>query len=648
MPPSSFNRDSLTLRNHRQEGQLYTSRVWAAAAVVAVLVMVLIARLIYLQVWQHERYVTLSDENRVQLVPVAPTRGLIYDSKGTLLADNRPNFSLTLTKEKVGDMEAMLNRLGALIEISEADRERFKRRLKLRRRPYESVPLKLSLSEEEIATLSVNLYRLPGVQVEADLVRHYPFGKDLVHALGYVGRINERELQQVDAENYSATHYIGKLGVEKYYEDALHGRVGLQKVETNARGRILRVLEKDNPAPGLDLTLYMDLDLQRVAKEALAGQRGAVVAMDPKTGGILALVSEPAYDPNEFVTGISFERYKALQDDVDLPLFNRALTGRYPPASTVKPMIGIAGIESGTVGFNYKVWDPGWYQINQKGRFYRDWKRWGHGTVDLNKAIAESCDTYFYDVGHRMGIDVMSDYLRQFGFGQVTSLDLPEASRAVLPSREWKKRMYRQSWYPGDTVNLSIGQGFMLATPLQLAAATAVVANRGTWVVPRMLKHFGAPAQEIGYEHPLTQNYARLEQEHLAAMPGNIELKTPQLWDYIHNSMVDVVHGRSGTARKIGEGIPYRIAGKTGTAQVVGIKQDEKYDASKLSKRFHDHGLFIGYAPAEDPKLVVAVIVENGGGGSAAAAPVARRVFDAYLLGKVNTNIENLQDFSSE
>ncbi len=392
----------------------------------------------------------------------------------------------------------------------------------------------------------------------------------------------------------------------------------MQKVETNARGRVLRVLEREEPVPGADMQLYLDVNLQIAAEAAMAGQRGAVVALDPKTGGILALVSIPGYDPNPFVTGISGPAYKALQESRDLPLFNRAIRGRYPPASTLKPVIGIAAIDSGTVKLDYTIFDPGFYQITPGGRKYRDWKRWGHGKVDLEKAVVQSVDTYFYDVGHRMGIDPMSDYLGRFGFGQVTSVDLPEAHAAILPSREWKRNVRNRPWYPGDSVNLSIGQGFMVSTPLQLATATMAIANRGKWVAPRILKNM------INHE-----NYV-LDVPESKQLP-DIQLKDESLWDYMTDAMIDVVHGSNGTARKIAPE-SYRIAGKTGTAQVVGIKQDEEYNAEELEERHHDHGLFIGFAPAEDPKIVVAVVVENGGGGSSAAAPVARKVFDAYLL----------------
>lgn len=622
-----------TLKDHQKERRTFTHRALFSFGVVVVLLGVLVARMTYLQVIKHDLYNTLSDRNRMQLQPVAPNRGLIYDRNGTLLADNRPSHNLTLLKEQVVDLEKTLQQLNELISISDRDIEQFTKRLSQRRRPFESVPLRFRLTEEEIARISVNFHRLPGVAVEAELIRYYPYGNPLVHALGYVGRINERELQQVNERTYSATHHIGKLGVEKFYESDLHGEVGLQTVETNARGRVLRVLERQDPIPGKDLVLHLDLNLQRIAVEALGERRGAVVALDPQTGGILALVSTPGYDPNLFVTGISSQGYKALQESPDLPLFNRALRGRYPPASTIKPIIALAAIDSGVVRRDYAISDPGWYQIRKNGRFYRDWKKYGHGKVDLSRAIAESCDTFFYDVGHRMGIDPMSDYLERFGFGRVGSVDLPEAHGAFLPSREWKKRVRNRPWYTGDSLNLSIGQGFLIATPLQLATATMAIANRGKWLAPRMLKSV------VGVDGPVIIPAEK--------QLGDIQLNRERNWDVIIDAMVDVVHGKHGTGRKIGVGIPYRIAGKTGTAQVLGIKQDEEYDAEKLEEKYRDHGLFIGFAPATAPRIALAVVVENGGGGSSSAAPIARRVFDAYLLApEQQASIESLTDES--
>jgi penicillin-binding protein 2 len=616
-------RKPLAIKDHQRERRTFQFRAVLAFIVVVLMMAALVSRIAYLQVIEYERYSALSDKNRIQLQPVAPNRGLIYDTNGVLLADNRPSHNLTLVKERVDDMQATIAELAQLIPISERDIEGFERRLKQRRRPFEPVPLRFKLSEQEIAKVAVNFHRLPGVQVDAELIRHYPHGEPLVHALGYVGRINEQELKRVDNQNYSATNHIGKLGVEKYYEDQLHGRVGFQQVETNARGQVLKVLSRQDPLPGRDLSLYLDLELQQVAHQALAGRRGAVVALDPNTGGILALVSTPGYDPNAFVSGISSSDYKALQQHDDLPLFNRALRGRYPPASTIKPIIGLAAIDTRTVSLNYKIWDPGWYQLTEGGRFYRDWKKNGHGQVNLRSAIVESCDVYFYDVGKRMGIDPMSDYLGRFGFGQVTTLDLPEAHAAILPSNEWKKSARGNPWFTGDSLNLSIGQGFMVATPMQLATATMLIANQGDWVNPRMLKSMSvSQPEELPFELQIP------ERKQLA----DVELNRDSYWDYIIRSMEEVMHGQRGTARGSGRNAPYRMAGKTGTAQVVRIKQDEEYDAEKLAERHRDHGLFVGFAPVKNPQIVVAVVVENGGGGSSAAAPVARLLFDNYLL----------------
>lgn len=618
-------RKPVALKDHQRERRAFQSRALLAFALVVLLMAVLISRLAYLQVSEHDRYSSLSDRNRIQLQPIPPTRGLIYDTNGELLAENRPSPNLSLVKERIKDVDATISELATLVAISERDIEGFERRLKQRRRPYEAVPLRFRLSEEEIARVAVNFHRLPGVQIDAELIRHYPLGTSLVHPLGYVGRINQQDLNKIDAQNYSGTNHIGKLGVEKFYEAQLHGTVGVQQVEANARGQVLQVLSRQDPIPGRDLILYLDLKLQRAAEQALGDYRGAVVALDPDTGGILALVSTPGYDPNAFVSGISSADYLALQEDENLPLFNRALRGRYPPASTIKPIMGIAALDSGTIGLEHKVWDPGWYQLTQGGRFYRDWKRNGHGRVNLRDAITESCDVFFYDIGNRMGIDPMSDYLGRFGFGKTTSLDLPEAHGAFLPSREWKKADRGRSWYAGDSLNLSIGQGFLVSTPLQLATATMVIANRGKWINPRMLKSMSgldAEGLEFTLEVPKSKVMAQ------------VELTRDSYWDYIIRSMEDVMHSAHGTARRSGADSVYRIAGKTGTAQVLGIKQDEKYDASKLEEKHRDHGLFIGFAPIDNPKIVIAVVVENGGGGSSAAAPVARQVLDSYLLGE--------------
>lgn len=615
------------LKDHSRENRTFTFRAIIAFILVVIMLGVLLGRMYYLQVIEHDRYAAMSEDNRVQLQPVPPTRGLIYDRNGTLLADNRPSYSVTILKEEMQNLDKTLEDLKALIPITDREIVRFKKRLNQRRRPFQSVPVRFRLSEEEIAKISVNYHRLPGVRVEAELIRYYPYGESLVHAMGYVGRINERELKKVDETNYAATHYIGKLGIEKFYEEALHGEVGFQKVETNARGRVMRVLEREDPRPGQDLVLHLDLQLQQITEKLLEGRRASVVAIDPKTGGILALVSTPAYDPNLFVTGISTKNYAALRESDDLPLFNRAIRGRYPPGSTVKPMVALSAIDTGIVSPNYTIFDPGFYTLTRGGRKYRDWKRGGHGRVNMYDSLAQSCDVWYYDVAHKMGVDPMSRYLGMFGFGQVTSLDLPEALGAILPSKEWKKRARKQPWYTGDSLNMSIGQGFFVATPLQLATSMAVIANRGKWVAPRMLKGVKA-LDDAGQELLQAPDFSLLKEP-----PPDVKLNKEQHWDDIIQGMKDVMHSKKGTARKSGAESSYLIAGKTGTAQVVGIKQDEEYDAEKLSEIHRDHALFVAFAPADDPKIALAVIVENGGGGSSTAAPIARKVMDAYLLG---------------
>jgi len=615
------------LKDHSKESRTFKIRAILAFAVVVCLLMVLVVRLFYLQVVEHERFSAISEDNRVQLQPVPPNRGLIYDRNGVLLADNRPSYSVTILKEEVEDLEQTLVDLQELIPITDREIGRFKKRLLQRRRSFESVPVRFRLTEQEIATISVNYHRLPGVRVEAELIRHYPFGETLVHAMGYVGRINENELKRVDERNYSATHYIGKLGIEKFYEDKLHGEVGFQKVETNARGRVMRVLERSDPKPGSDLVLHLDLRLQQITEKLLEGRRASVVALDPKTGGILTLVSKPGYDPNLFVTGISSKDYAALRDSRDLPLFNRAIRGGYPPGSTIKPITALAAIDSGVVSPGYTIFDPGWYTLTQGGRKYRDWKKYGHGRVNMNDAIAQSCDTWFYDVAHKMGVDPMSDYLGRFGFGEVTSLDLPEALGAILPSKAWKKRARKTSWYTGDSLNMSIGQGFFVATPLQLATATAVIANRGKWVQPKMLQGIKKFDEENG------ETFEMPEITSVKLPRQNVQLNNEKHWDAIIKGMHDVMHSAKGTARRSGAGALYKIAGKTGTAQVVGIKQDEEYDAEKLAEIHRDHALFVAFAPIEDPQIAISVVVENGGGGSTTAAPIARQIMDAYLFG---------------
>jgi len=604
----------ITLKDHEKDARLVRRRVLVGIVFVLLLIGVLIARMYYLQVVQYEHHSTLSENNRVHVQPIPPNRGLIFDRTGKIIADNRPSFSLTVTRERAGDWRQVLDGVVEVLELSAEERELFEKRVLQGRRPFEPVPIMYELSEEQIARIAVNQFRLPGVEVAAQLVRHYPQGAHFAHSVGYVGRINEAELKKVDPVNYSGTHHIGKTGVEKFYEDQLHGQVGYEEVETNARGRVLRVLKRTDPIPGKDLTLTLDLDLQEAAEEALAGRRGAIVALQPATGEVLAMVSQPSFNPNLFVTGISFKDYGELRDSIDRPLFNRVLRGLYPPGSTIKPMMAVAGLDAGVITPKTKVFDPGYFQLPNVKHKYRNWNRGGDGSVDLELAIARSNDTYFYDMAHKLGVDRMHDYMTRFGIGQRVSLDMFEEAAGLMPSREWKRARYRQAWYPGETVILGIGQGYMQATPLQLAQATALMATRGKWIRPHL-------ARRIEGELPVDPE----------PLP-DIELQDSRYWDYAVNGMEQVMHGRRGTARKVGDTSLYRIAGKSGTAQVVAIRQGERYDSEALAERHRDHALFVAFAPVENPQIAVAVMVENGESGSGVAAPVAKQVMDAWLL----------------
>ncbi|WP_137888528.1 penicillin-binding protein 2 [Pseudomonas sp. 2FE] len=606
----------IRLKDHEKDARQVRKRVVVGAGAVLFLVCVLIARLYYLQVVQYDYHSTLSENNRVHVQPIPPTRGLIFDRNGVIIADNRPSFSLSMTRERAGDWQQVLDVIVEALELTQEDRALFERRMKQGRRPFEPVPILFELSEEQIARIAVNQFRLPGVEVVAQLVRHYPQKEHFAHSVGYVGRINEAELKKLDPVNYSGTHHIGKTGIERFYEERLHGQVGYEEVETNARGRVLRVLKRTDPVPGADVILTLDIRLQEAAEAALGGRRGSVVALDPATGEVLAMVSQPSFDPNLFVTGIGFKAYSELRDSIDRPLFNRVLRGLYPPGSTIKPMVAVAGLDSGVVTPASRVYDPGFYQLPNYEHKYRNWNRTGDGSVNLEMAIMRSNDTYFYDLAHKLGIDRLHTYMSRFGIGQRVSLDMFEESSGLMPSRDWKRARYRQAWYPGETLILGIGQGYMQATPLQLAQATALVANHGKWIRPHLAKTIeGLP--------PVDPN----------PLP-DIVLRDPGIWQQVSNGMQMVMHGPRGTARKVGDTAAYRIAGKSGTAQVVAIKQGEKYDRSKVQERHRDHALFIGFAPADNPKIAVAVMVENGESGSGVAAPVVKQVMDAWLLGE--------------
>lgn len=604
----------IRLKDHEKDARQVRSRVFIGMAVIAFLSCLLVARMYYLQVMQYDYHSTLSENNRVHVQPIPPTRGLIYDRNGVILADNRPSFSLTVTRERAGDWKKTLDTVVEVLGLQSEDKELFEKRMKQGRRPFEPVPILFELTEDQIARIAVNQFRLPGVDVAAQLVRHYPLGEHFAHSVGYVGRINEQELKKLDPVNYSGTHHIGKTGIERFYESELHGQVGYEEVETNARGRVLRVLNRTDPKPGKDIVLTLDANLQAAAEKALGGRRGAIVAIQPRTGEVLAMVSQPSYDPNLFVAGISFKDYAELRDSIDRPLYNRVLRGLYPPGSTIKPAVALSGLDAGVVTPSTRVFDPGYYQLPNYDHKYRNWNHSGDGWVDLETAIMRSNDTYFYDLAHKIGIDRLHDYLSRFGVGQRVSLDMFEEASGLMPSREWKRVTRRQVWFPGETLILGIGQGYMQTTPLQLAQVTSLIATHGKWIRPHL-------AKTIENQKPVDPN----------PMP-DILLKDPANWERVTQGMEAVVHAARGTAHKMGATAAYRIAGKSGTAQVVAIRQNERYNSAALKERHRDHALFVGFAPADNPQIAISVMVENGESGSGIAAPVLKEVADAWLL----------------
>ena len=606
-----------TLKDYLRESRLIRQRVAAAMALSVILVLLLVARLIYLQVINHEHFTTLSRENRVKIIPTPPTRGLIYARNGVLLAENIPSFSLEIVPEHVKNLDQTLTALRHIVTISDSEIQRFRKLLERRPR-FESLPLRFHLSEEEVARFSVDRPRFPGVDIQARLRRYYPLGEIAGHVLGYVGQINVEELQQIDEAEYSGTSHIGKVGVEKFYEPLLHGKVGYQQAEINAQGRLLRVLESTAPTPGVSLYLTLDMRLQEQIENALGDHNGAVVALDPRSGEVLALVSHPGYDPNLFVDGIDPKVYAALQSSPDQPLFNRALRGQYPPGSTIKPFMGLAGLEEGVITPSHNTYCPGWFSLKGSEHKFRCWRHGGHGTVNLERAITESCDVFFYDLALALSIDRIDEFLGQFGLGAKTGVDLPGELAGLLPSRSWKQSVRRQPWVPAETLITGIGQGYMLITPLQLATATAYLANHGLRMQPRLL---------YATQDPYS---GKLELER-SQVTGTIPMPKVANWDLIIDAMTRVVHSDSGTAHAIGKGAKYIMAGKTGTAQVFGLKQDEKYDKNKVPEELRDHAMFIAFAPADKPRIALAIIVEHGGGGSATAAPIARQILDAYL-----------------
>ncbi len=605
---------SFDIKDALAENRIFLSRVVAAFVLMLLLIAGLVVRLVYLQIVGHEHYATLSKDNRIKISPLPPTRGIIYDRHGRMLAQNVPTYSLELIPEQIENLDDTLVRLQQMLNISDEKIDQFQKQRK-RNKSFTSTPLLQNLTEEEVARFAVARPYFPGVDVYARSVRYYPYGELTAHVVGYVGRINESELKSLPAAEYRGTDFIGKNGIERTYENQLHGTAGFAEIETNAQARAVNTVSTTEPVAGANIYLTLDIDLQKIAYDALGEYSGSAVAIEVKTGGVLVFVSRPGFDPNPFVTGISGKDYKTLQDSPDQPLYNRALRGLYPPGSTVKPFYGLAGLEYGVTDFGHRLYCPGYYRLPNVEHKYRDWKKWGHGTVDMNEAITQSCDVYFYDLAMALGIDRMHEFLDKFGFGKRTGIDLFGEADGLMPSKEWKRASRKQAWYPGETLITGIGQGYMQVTPLQLAHAVATLANRGKVFTPHL-------AHQI-----VDADYA----DSIELLPDEVIPLKAQNLDNVIQAMINVVHSPRGTAGRLDKAVGYQIAGKTGTAQVFTIKQEEKYNEDAIDFKMRDHALFISFAPAHDPQIAVAVIAEHGGHGGAVAAPIAGEIIDAYL-----------------
>lgn len=614
------------IRNHEEEVNLFKRRAIIAFFGMVLLIGILIANLYNLQINHHGVYQTRSNDNRIKILPIAPTRGLIYDRNGVLLADNRPIYNLEMIPEQAGNVDDLLKKLTPLITLTPNEIEAFKKRYQQTRR-FHAVTLKSELTEEEVAKFSVQQYRFPGLSVNADLKRYYPYGEILTHVLGYVSHINDRDLQRLAQEdklsNYQATRNIGKLGVERYYEDVLHGTKGYAEVEVNSRGRVIRTIEYVPPIAGKDIVLNIDVALQQFVFEQLDHRRGSAIVLDPKDNSVLAMASSPSYDPNPFVNGISSKGYNELLNDPAHPLVNRATLGVYPPASTVKPFMAVAGLAEHVITPETTRNDHGVWRIpgsKRNSKTWRDWRRWGHGDVNVTLAIEESVDSFFYQVAFDLGIDRISTWMNKFGYGQPTGIDINEESSANMPTRDWKMMRHRVPWYQGDTVPIGIGQGYWTATPMQIAKATSVLINHGKVMSPHLLRAV--------LEHGETFDHAKQwEPEPLPPITGVPE----KFWEIPINAMRLVNEGSRGSGRNAFRGAAYSSGGKSGTAQVFGLRKDEVYNSETLAKNLLDHGLFTSFAPYDDPQYVTTIVIEHGNGGSRVGAPFARHVFD-YLL----------------
>ena len=618
------------IKDEREERLLFERRAWIGFLIIVLLMLALFVRYVWLQVFAFDSFSTRSENNRVSVRPVPPNRGMIYDRRGRVIAENRPAYRLEIVPEKVPGklpgLKKLLDELSVLVVLSEYERKVFHRSRRYYR-DFDSVPLKFNLSEREVARFAVNRHRFQGADVVPYLSRNYPYGQILTHVLGYTGRLDADDIARVDEGNYRGTRTIGKIGVEQFYEEELHGSSGFERVETNVRGRVLKVLERQDAIPGTDLVLSIDVAVQRAAWDALGDRPGSVVAIDPVDGSVIALVSKPAYDPNAFVHGISQKLYNDILNAPGRPLFNRALKGGYEPGSTLKPFIGLAGLELGLVTPQTRVFSNGKFYIKGYSRPYRDWKDTGHGWVNMGSALEQSVNTYFYQLAMDMGIDRMHGYLSQFGFGSYTGIDVPGEGRGLLPSREWKRAAHGEPWYPGETVIAGIGQGFNVVTPLQLANAVAALVNGGTRFEPRLLY----ASKSAGVERA-----KRIK----AQVEFQVPVKDPQNWQTVLDGMERVVNGLRGTARGVAVDAHFRTGGKTGTAQVYKLAADKPDKNSEVAQHLRDHAWFIAFAPVQAPRIAIAVVVEHGGAGSTAAAPVARAALDAWLDQEIGQELQ--------
>lgn len=616
-----MRRNSYQIQDHSAEANLFARRAIISLALVLGLMGVLVANLYYLQLASFQSYQTRSNENRIKVQPIAPNRGVIKDINGKVLATNEPTYSLEFIPELIDDMDASIAEVRQIIEISDEQVEAFKKSIKYQRR-FKGMPIKAKLTEQEVAEFSVHQHRFPGVSIEARLSRHYPYDDVLTHVVGYVGKINKKDINRLEQneqiKNYAATRSIGKLGIERYYESQLHGVTGSEEVEVNHRSRVIRQLSVTPPTPGSDLHLSIDVDLQQKAKEVLKGNRGAIVAMDPRDGAILTLYSNPSYNPNYFVSGISQKLYSEIVNSKDKPMLNRVTQGQYPPASTVKPQLALLGLHKKLITPETTIWDPGFWRIPNVDvqRRFRDWKPNGHGHVNLSLSIKQSCDIYYYDLAYRLGIDEISQFGHRFGFGDYTGIDLREESKAIMPSRQWKRERFRQPWYKGDTISIGIGQGYWTATPIQLAMATSALVNRGKVVEPRIVTGISQNGIYQQTQPRVRQGLTDVDDEH---------------WDFVLKAMFDTVNADDGTARSAFVDSVYSSAGKTGTAQVISLGEDEEYEAEKIAERHRDNAMYVGFAPFENPSIVIVIAVENAGGGASNAAPIARQMLDLYF-----------------